>query len=167
MADGIIAPFRGEKYILMRRWLELFQAQSNLYIWGAGNRGKQILRWLKIENIAIIAFIDRDITLEGKEIEGLPVLTEGVLKENSKVIISPYDYEEIEESLKEKGFKINNDYFVSRQIEIPNVDIKIFLDNDMFHHIREKIGSNMQRPFPVYLDDRIVDYYKLHASFEI
>lgn len=65
MEHGVIAPLRGEKYVLMKKWLELFRSGPALCIYGAGNRGKLLLRWLREEHIEIAYFIDSDFRLLG------------------------------------------------------------------------------------------------------
>lgn len=166
MEHGVIAPLRGEKYVLMKKWLELFRTGPALCIYGAGNRGKLLLRWLREEHIETAYFIDSDFRLLGGVIEGLPVLSkDAVLPGTYKIIISPYEYEEIEVFLKGRGFRENEDYFIARKIDIPVVGPKrCFLNNELFGQIRENMDMGNQAPFPVYMGNEIVDYYRINTS---
>lgn len=166
MEYGVIAPLRGAKYVLMKKWLELFRSCSHLYIFGAGNRGKLLLKWLREEHIEVEAFIDSDVRLQGELIEGVPVQSKEIaLSRNCKIIISPNEYEEIERFFLKEGYQENEDYFIARQIEIPRVGSqKIFLNNNLFQQVRNIMDMESAVPFPVYIGDKIVDYYKVNYS---
>lgn len=99
---GVIAPIRGDKYQLMIEWIRIFRSSSEKkYIYGAGNRGKEILKWLREEKIEIDAFIDNNQRLQGNEIDGLEVLPASIIfNRRCKIIVSPYRSQDIINSLK-------------------------------------------------------------------
>lgn len=95
------------------RLRDLSQSRE-LYIWGAGARGKRLLEFLKTQNLSVSGFLDRSADKQGLEIAGRLVLGDKIDHAGKRgdfhIIIASMYASEISEDFDEAGLEPLRDY---------------------------------------------------------
>ena len=79
---------------------------GKLFIFGIGERGKQLIKQLKTAGGTISGFIDNYVKAENNEYCGVPqVEYSDIDKERDMILISPVNYKEIEKILNDLGYQ--------------------------------------------------------------
>lgn len=120
---------------------------NKVYIFGAGKRGIALLKLIDNLSIAhVVSFIDNNVqktTVEGKNVLDIEeAIREGAL--NELVIISPLNYQDIEDQLKEYGFK--NVFCWSKFIPHPKYCIPAIQEVPYYKEVRP--FNYYESPYP-------------------
>lgn len=101
----------------------MYESENKFIIWGAGTRGRKLLRNCTQIGIKIMAFVDSDTSLEGICVQGIPVLSpENYLRNHEKsnvFLISPVYYESVLIQLAQMGI---DRYILYRDIMLLDFD---------------------------------------------
>ena len=94
----------------------LFTPQTKVYIWGGGSTGRNVLKVLNCKGLKIEGFIDSNPEMHFRVIDGKPVYSPEILKENktnNRIIVASQPGKlAIEQSLLSFGYEHLQDYLI-------------------------------------------------------
>lgn len=102
----VLSAFVGDAMSVQRGSIKAQELRSPVYLFGAGKIGEEVFKHMKAAGITPVGFVDNDIYKQGTRKCGLTVFSPEVLNKESTVVISATDEDAIEDSLKEKEFKL-------------------------------------------------------------
>jgi len=89
---------------------KLLKFDGDIYIFGTGAMGLNVLKELKKKKINIKGFIDNDILKHGKTLQGLRIIKPEIINKESYIVIASSWYLEIETQLQKIGLKKFDNY---------------------------------------------------------
>lgn len=148
----VVCQYDMDKADMLNNIIKVIQANGdNCYIWGVGDTGREILRWIKSLNLKIRGFIDSDA--EKTRVDGVHVFRENVITINAFIIIASSASEEIINYLESKGLKKCINYYNCAETGVPVLyDDEISFSANVIKEIMDKSSEGMLgRPIPVAL----------------
>ena len=116
--------------------------KQSFIIWGCGNRGKYLLKYLRMGGLDACAFIDNNCQLWDTYVESLPVISFAEYLEKSRqetILVSPVHYGDVIALLHDHGV---DNWLLYRDVALLDFDNGVWAARDM---VADAIGGAKKR----------------------
>ncbi|MFA5603096.1 MAG: glycosyltransferase [Bacilli bacterium] len=100
-------------YEIKRKYIDQLFGNNDVFLWGAGDFGQNVIKILDNRGLEVFGFIDSDINKQGEKIYGREIYSKDMLTEKSKVIVTSMPgRESIIGELEKLGLEHLRDYVI-------------------------------------------------------
>ncbi len=120
------------EYDAIEKWIVDYKSNTSkkdLYLYGAGIRGNMVLKLLEEAMIEVKGFVDTSIEKQGGYVKGYKIFAPADIcgaPENNYILISPENFNQIEDYLIGRGYAVGKSYSVIKSNVYPSYKKEFF-----------------------------------------